>query len=146
MRRDRLVFTIAASIIGVLVVSTLLMFLSGTCPPQGPWPMPPWCKAGTSPDRTGDASDGRIGAPGGVTFTVTVPEITPPEDEVWVWSDDFPKTMMKRVNATSWRVEMMIPPFRESHYSYVRNNIGFEGSEEYSSYENERRTGAGRGQ
>lgn len=139
MRNAKLIFTIIASIIGLTFVFTLIMFLFGICPPSGPWPMPPWCggKSLIEPVEKNTSNGGDISLNPRVIFTVTVPASTPSEDEVWVWSDDFPKTKMTRINATSWRVEMMIPPFAEWHYSYVRNNIGFEGSEEYSSSESE---------
>lgn len=34
--------------LGVLIFITVIMALFKLCPPQGPWPLPPWCKSGIS--------------------------------------------------------------------------------------------------
>jgi len=34
---------ILAGVVGLFVVGSGTMFLFNVCPPQGPWPMPPWC-------------------------------------------------------------------------------------------------------
>lgn len=31
---------------GVCIMGVGIMFFTSTCPPQGPWPMPPWCEGG----------------------------------------------------------------------------------------------------
>jgi len=31
------------SIVGLFIVATAAMFVVKMCPPQGPWPTPPWC-------------------------------------------------------------------------------------------------------
>ena len=30
-------------VVGLFVAATAVMFVFKTCPPQGPWPTPPWC-------------------------------------------------------------------------------------------------------
>lgn len=35
-------------LIALIVIAVLTMFLLKICPPNGPWPMPPWCKADSS--------------------------------------------------------------------------------------------------
>jgi hypothetical protein len=30
-------------LVGLCIVGTAVMFFFNLCPPQGPWPMPPWC-------------------------------------------------------------------------------------------------------
>src|SRR3989344_5716095 len=37
-------FILIVSIVGLFVVATAVMFVLKACPPQGPWPMPPWCR------------------------------------------------------------------------------------------------------
>ena len=34
-------------VLGILVALLVLMAIFKICPPQGPWPMPPWCEGGT---------------------------------------------------------------------------------------------------
>ena len=36
-------------LIGVVIVGVLAMFLGEICPPQGPWPQPPWCQQRAEP-------------------------------------------------------------------------------------------------
>ena len=39
-------FIILAVILGVCITGVAVMFFTKLCPPQGPWPMPPWCEGG----------------------------------------------------------------------------------------------------
>jgi hypothetical protein len=39
----------------LIVLGVVLMFVLHICPPSGPWPMPPWCAAGST-DRPGDSA------------------------------------------------------------------------------------------
>ncbi len=48
-------------IMAILVAGVAIMFFANICPPQGPWPMPPWC-----------GEDSR-------TFSIPVPPIPPQE-------------------------------------------------------------------
>lgn len=36
-------WVIILAIVGILFVGVAVMFFANICPPQGPWPMPPWC-------------------------------------------------------------------------------------------------------
>ena len=55
---------IPLTVVGSLVGIIILMAVFDICPPQGPWPMPPWCEMG---DTEG------WGGPNQNTFTVFGP-------------------------------------------------------------------------
>ncbi|MDI6743315.1 MAG: hypothetical protein QMD11_11335, partial [Smithella sp.] len=39
-------------VVGLFVAATAVMFVFKACPPQGPWPMPPWCEGGVQTSKT----------------------------------------------------------------------------------------------
>lgn len=39
---------IVLALAGMCIAGVLIMFLTNACPPQGPWPLPPWCEGGIS--------------------------------------------------------------------------------------------------
>ncbi|MCZ7382724.1 MAG: hypothetical protein O8C64_14285 [Candidatus Methanoperedens sp.] len=119
----KLALKIPLILIGIFALMAILMAASGICPPRGPWPSPPWCG-----EANGNAGSG--GFTPKVTFIVTVPEATPEEDTVYIYSRDFPAAKMTRVNSTTWKAEVLIPPYRDVYYGYDRNNVGFETSED----------------
>ena len=40
------------SVVGLFVAATAVMFVFKACPPQGPWPTPPWCAGGIQTSKT----------------------------------------------------------------------------------------------
>ncbi|VVB86263.1 Uncharacterised protein [uncultured archaeon] len=121
----RKILKLSLILIGIFSVLAILMASSGICPPRGPWPSPPWCG-----ETNGNAGSGITP---NVTFIVTVPEVTPGDDEVYIYSRDFPATKMTRVNSTTWKAEILVPPYKDVYYGYDRNNVGYETSEEVTS-------------
>lgn len=65
-----------------------------------------------------------------VAFTVVVPAVMPEEDDIYIQGTDFPSTKMTRVNRTTWKAEILVPPNKDVYYFYHRNNVGYEASEE----------------
>ncbi|MDP3725293.1 MAG: hypothetical protein Q8R20_02365, partial [Nanoarchaeota archaeon] len=95
-----------ASVIGLFITATAVMFVFQWCPPQGPWPTPPWCEGGvqmpkielpelpsattpnkesvnipSAPSQTSEKPKSKqlqpAIAPYTIAFTVLVPENTP---------------------------------------------------------------------
>ncbi len=92
------------SAVGLFVVATAVMFVFKACPPQGPWPTPPWCEGGiqmpkiklpgspsitsseksvivpSAPSQSAEKPKSKQlqpAAPYTIAFTVQIPENTP---------------------------------------------------------------------
>ena len=42
-----------ACVVGLFITATAVMFVFKACPPQGPWPTPPWCAGGVQMPKIG---------------------------------------------------------------------------------------------
>ncbi|MDD5127984.1 MAG: hypothetical protein PHR43_07840, partial [Dehalococcoidales bacterium] len=65
-----------------------------------------------------------------VTFTVTIPPATPPEDVIYLrtgWGQDI---RMDRIDKLTWQADFAPPPGVPVTYGYNRNGVGYEASEE----------------
>jgi hypothetical protein len=67
---------ILAGILGIAVITMAAMAVFNICPPQGPWPMPPWCSAGVSSFQPISTSIPAKAAP-------TAEEA--PEENLWIY-------------------------------------------------------------
>lgn len=125
-------------ILGAIIVVIVSMAALNLCPPSGPWSMPPWCggvkEVEVDKGVIQQKSEG-LGLESKVAFIVTVPGVTPEEDDIYIQGTrtginiDF-NTKMTMVNRTTWKAEILLPPGKEVNYGYTRNNVGYETSEE----------------
>jgi hypothetical protein len=72
-----------------------------------------------------------------VTFEVTVPEVTPEEDRVYLriegfWYDGREDIPMEPTGQNTWTVVFMTDPNSQLRYKYNRNNYGFATDEEFT--------------
>jgi len=149
-------------VLGTLVALLALMAVFKICPPQGPWPMPPWCDKGgyqiripkisisefqiPSPGSpaTSDqpipktTSEAKSSAPFTIDFTVQVPENTPNHTIIYLQIVEGLEwgrnlKMEKKVGDT-WYLKADLRDFKDKEisYRYLRNNWGFVGAEEFS--------------
>lgn len=100
-----LILMLAAA--GLCIAGVAVMFFARLCPPQGPWPQPPWCE-GSSIAIPPLAEILPIAEPA-LTFTVTVPSNTPEHTVVSIGFYDengelynYPK--MEHVSGYVWKL------------------------------------------
>ncbi len=139
--------------IGVLIVLIFISITLKLCPPQGPWPTPPWC-GGSSyhigipkisipnfpsmpelPSLSGNKETSK-NAPYAVNLTVEITANTPPNTQVYFESlkSDGETSSSRKMNDlgnNKWSITATFPA-GELKYRYNRNNWGFTGAEELS--------------
>jgi len=115
------VIIIFACVIGVLIAGIGSMFVFQLCPPQGPWPMPPWCKTPRI----------AIGERTIATFFVSVPYNTPSEDIILLAIEGREPIKMNKLNEISWQVDVPVKGGDKISYKYLRNT-----QDSYSSTQN----------
>jgi len=98
-------------VIGALIAGMFSMFVFQLCPPQGPWPTPPWCEA------PGIA----VGEQTTATFFVSIPYNTPPEDTILLAIEGKNPIKMNKLNEISWEVDIPVKGGDEISYKYLRN-------------------------
>ena len=126
-------------VIGALIVGIGSMFIFQLCPPQGPWPMPPWCmgKEGTPqlPPKIA-SSEGETIEEESVTkselitlnLTVTVPYWT--KGDVYLGVDDnLTYYKLEKVNSVTYKGE--VPIKKGSIYYY---SLGKEGTRSVNNF------------
>jgi len=148
------------SAIGLFVVATVAMFVFNICPPQGPWPAPPWCEGGIQmpkiklpglpsvnilsvPSQTSEKPKSKqlqpATAPFFIGFTVQVPENTPSHTIIYLDIGEGLNVQgrnfkMEKKAGNIWYLKVDLRDFKneEIRYKYLRNNWGFVGAEEFS--------------
>ena len=82
MKKSLRVILISVLAIGGLCIAGVAgMFFAKVCPPQGPWPLPPWCEGSTitipSITELPPLGENLPSVGPSLTFNVTVPSNTP---------------------------------------------------------------------
>ncbi len=92
-------------VVGILVISVGIMFAFQICPPEGPWPTPPWCEK--------QEGEGEI--------FVSVPFWT--EGEVYIGTEDNPKMiLMEKINEVSYFTNQGDLISKNGTYFYTRGS------------------------
>lgn len=134
-----------AGIIGLLIAATAVMFIFKACPPQGPWPTPPWCETTASAASSQSIKKAKfkqlqpVMTSYTIAFTVQVPQNTPKHTVVYLqireglneWGRNL---KMEKKAGNIWHLKADLRDFKnkEIGYRYLRNNWGFVGAEEFS--------------
>lgn len=72
-----------------------------------------------------------------VTFTVTVPLVTPPEDTIYLRTATGQDIKMTKIDKLTWQAEYSPAPWIPLTYGYHRNGVGYEASEEITAGDTE---------
>jgi len=111
MKKVMKISLIIISIFVLIMIIISSMFLFKLCPPEGPWPTPPWC---ASPE---------IGAGVATTasFFVSIPYNTPGEDIYFVTEGKEP-IKMKKVGELSYQISRDVVGQETLKYKYATNS------------------------
>lgn len=123
------------------IAGAALVVIFDVCPPQGPWPAPPWCDG--SERRLLPSFPSNLPAPAaGPTFTVRLPANTPPHTVVYIEFFDAAGTpsgsyAMTPVSDLEWTFRASWLQQRSQadgslYYRYNRDNLGYLSAEEFT--------------
>jgi hypothetical protein len=137
MKKKNLTCSIVALIVIVLCIAgATLVVLKDICPPQGPWPQPPWCDGSEQsffPSLPG-VSETKF------SLTVTVPENTPEHSVIYIELFDdgvgIGNYAMTEIAPNVWQFASTNLDWEmENHgplqYRYNRSNLGYWSAEEF---------------
>lgn len=128
---------------GLCVAGIAVMAAMDFCPPEGPWPAPPWCDGSESafiPFSLDSSSEPEIVDL--LSFTVTVPANTP--DHTVVYLELFDETgnpigsyVMEKKSDVKWYlsntpVDTELRNRQVLQYRYMRDNLGYTAAEEFT--------------
>lgn len=94
----------------------ILLLVSTTaciCPPQGPWPTPPWCESKQVVEA---------GKPTKATLWVTVPYNTPQQDMILLSIEGQSPIKMNKVGTLSWETEIDVKDGDILTYKYLKGS------------------------
>jgi len=117
IKKPTIIFT---GLICLVVVGLTLMFIFQLCPPQGPWPMPPWCGEG---ELIPYFSTGKV------LFIVHVPECTPPGEPVCLTINKGTHYVMDYNGSNTWVKELNLRAWNYNTYWFSRACLGYESGE-----------------
>lgn len=103
--------------VGILILVTILMASFNICPPQGPWPSPPWCQGAAEKKHAIPE-----GTPTTATFWVSIPYNTPKDDIVILSINEKEQVSMRRINEVSWEASVPVKGGDRLYYKYLRNS------------------------
>lgn len=128
---------------GLCVAGVAIMAAMDFCPPEGPWPAPPWCDGSESafiPFSLDSNSIPEIAAP--LSFTVTVPANTPDHTIVYIeFFDENGVAMglrqMEKKSDDEWSfvdqfIYQDLMARGSLQYRYNRDNLGYTAAEEFT--------------
>ena len=102
-----------------IFVIIFLMWVTHYCPPEGPWPRPPWCGEG---ELIPYFSTGKV------LFIVHVPECTPPGEPVCLTINKNTHYVMDYNGSNTWVKELNLRAWGYT-YSFSRACLGYESGE-----------------
>ena len=109
---------------GLCIVGVAIMFLSNLCPPQGPWPLPPWCsrngdnlpKAEVPNDQSDNTLPPTKAERVTVNVIVTVPYWT--TDDVYLGIGENPTYLkLEKINEVTYKGTAILEKGSEYYYS-----------------------------
>ena len=95
-------------VLGSIILIVAIMGVFSICPPQGPWPMPPWC----------DSCMIKTGSPTSLSFVVSIPHNTPESDIYLSVSGNSPEKM-ERIGYLTYEKTIPVIGQEEIDYSYT---------------------------
>lgn len=130
-----------------LVIAALVLFLAigamaiiDICPPQGPWPTPPWCDGSEKPFYLNPQALTKL-IPTPLSFTVQVPSNTPDHTVVYIeffdeFDNEIGNTPLEKSGENEWVLSNnyfynFLKEKGTLRYLYTRNHWGYTGGEEF---------------
>ena len=128
-------------LVGLIVAGVAILAAKDLCPPEGPWPAPPWCD-GSEELFYIDPQDIPIDVGSPLSFTVQVPENTPPHTTVYlrVYTESgniVQNGKMEQIGEREWMYDNislygLLKANGTLKYRYNRNDFGYSGAEEFT--------------